>query len=366
VRFPEIELALASQYALPVVLILGLLVYMFLRDIVVRAHHIWEHVRIKKKAGRLRNEQPRPKSTVARKTDQFAQLSPKAKKIHRIAEQLLEQKKYKESALLFESINFQRRAIDILEQQGFIEEAASMLLKLGVPYRAAILYQRNGKLEKAANLYLSSSHKQEAGQVFMKLAERDYHYFKPAAQCFIEAGLTEDALKACRHVLMTDEIIKLSFASQKFEVLCQYMMMPYNAMSILPKLSDQQVQSMIDDLVLTPQITQCLAMWIQYRADPIFVTVCLGKVRAHTATARLFWTILSSPFVTQLCHLFAAQPQLLTGEEYRFHGDILRQIDKQQHGDYLIQLIPYGRSAETMNTAMPQSADNQREWKSAQ
>ncbi|MEN9529753.1 MAG: hypothetical protein RI932_1626, partial [Pseudomonadota bacterium] len=57
------------------------------------------------------------------------------------------------AARLFEEINMQREAIDILENHGYLDEAAAILMKIKRPNRAAVIYERNKNYEQATAYY---------------------------------------------------------------------------------------------------------------------------------------------------------------------------------------------------------------------
>jgi tetratricopeptide (TPR) repeat protein len=240
-------------------------------------------------------------------------------------------------------VEFQRKAIDILEENGYLNEAANILLRMNLPFRAAVLYERNQKYAKAAELYQKDGKPDKAGKIFETLAKTDLNYYLKAGDCYLESGLIDQSLTAYRNLLTTDKILKLCLTAQRHEFLGEYMATPKNASDILAQLTSSQLSNLISDLPPTPYFAQIMAMWIPYRLAPELVVPVLQQTQQHEATARVLWSQLSMPTCNQLCQMFAQNAKLLTQETYRAHSQALVKSDKQAYGDYFLKLAPFGR-----------------------
>jgi tetratricopeptide (TPR) repeat protein len=93
------------------------------------------------------------------------------------AKQLAKRKQYRQASQIYESLGLQRDAISSLEDGGYIDDAASILLKMQRPNRAAVVYARHGKWGKAHEYFV------KAGMSF------------EAARCKREEGKFEDAAR---------------------------------------------------------------------------------------------------------------------------------------------------------------------------
>ncbi|MBC7661811.1 MAG: hypothetical protein H7249_19115, partial [Chitinophagaceae bacterium] len=210
------------------------------------------------------------------------------------------QKNFREASKLFESINFQRKAIDLLEFNGFIEDAAKILLRMKVPYRAAIIYDRNGQFVRAAECFALDGKHDSAARSFEKAAGADYHFFKNAGQAFLTAGMTDNALEVYGKILQSQDVLKIGFGSQKYEFLAVYMANPYNAKYVLENVTSEQLAAFIESLGLRPDFVQNMSVWVLYRHDLKFFDSILFKLNGHEELAALFWSHISGPYANYL------------------------------------------------------------------
>ncbi|MFW7381593.1 MAG: hypothetical protein ACOH5I_22485 [Oligoflexus sp.] len=320
--------------------------YFFLRKVIVGFLELFKRVKTQKKVGELRQagQQQKPVPVIARRTDLVSQLSSVQKKQCQFAEQLLAHKRILEAAKIFESIQFQRKAIDILEQNGYLDEAVAILMRMNLPQRAAVLYERNHRFQKAAEFYLLAEKKDAAAKNFEKLAQQDYHFYRSAGDCYYQAGMVDNCLAAYSKLLLSDEVLKICLATQKYEYLQHYMMIPFNARYLLPHLKPAQFSEMVESLALTPSLMLAFALWLAILPEAWLLVPCLRKSAADEECARLLWSLLSPDICHKICHVFAKNPQQLTSDEYRVHGHALIYQKKIQFGEYFVKLMPFGGS----------------------
>ncbi|MBC7660128.1 MAG: hypothetical protein H7249_10500, partial [Chitinophagaceae bacterium] len=203
-KHQAVDLAILAKYLLPASIIILIVLYLFFRRLVISYVALKTQVQAAEKAAQMRRIGQPPAKTepiIVRRTDLYDQLTPQQKIVHKQAEDLAVQKNFREASKLFESINFQRKAIDLLEFNGFIEDAAQILLRMKVPYRAAIIYDRNGQFVRAAECFALDGKHDSAARSFEKAAGADYHFFKNAGQAFLTAGMTDNALEVYGKIL---------------------------------------------------------------------------------------------------------------------------------------------------------------------
>jgi len=225
----------------------------------------------------LRSPAQKQQYTRVRQTDVMERLNRQDKKIHAKAVKLESQGNIKKAALLFESVRFQRRAIEILEKSGFINEAGQILIRLKATNRAAILFERNNRLERAAHFYQIANMHNEAGTVLRKMAEKDSKYFHEAAECFSKAKQNRRALECFAELLNHDEIYQRSFSFKEYGFLANYMQDYSNAQYIFSKLNEKQIELLITSQALTPRTIQIFSAWVCLDQKP----VTIGKVIKH-------------------------------------------------------------------------------------
>jgi tetratricopeptide (TPR) repeat protein len=106
----------------------------------------------------------------------------KETKILKAAQKQLEGGNVVATAELLESIGLFRETITILEHNGFIEEAAAVLMRMKIPNRAGVLFARNGRWQQAAQSFRLANMPLEVAR-----CEREAGNYRVAAEIFLEA-----------------------------------------------------------------------------------------------------------------------------------------------------------------------------------
>lgn len=115
-------------------------------------------------------------------------LSKHQKKIYGQAKLLIQQNRQLQAARLLESAHLEREAITLLESNGYIHEAARILLRLRRPSRAGVVYARNKYFTNAAQCFLRADMHLEAAQCARSSGDLEL-----AASCFEKANEFSEA-----------------------------------------------------------------------------------------------------------------------------------------------------------------------------
>lgn len=334
-----IDLHAMSQYIIPVAVLLIVVLYLIIRKFVVAYINLDRQVKVQAHAIKMRqNSQTKaPDQTFVRKTDLYDQLTAEQKTWYKQAEELEAQKKFREAARIFEGINFQRKAIDLLEFNGFIDDAAQMLIRMKAVYRAAIVYERNHLYLKAAECFTMDQKHDAAGRSYEKAAAGDFHLFLKAAESYTAAGMIDPCLEAYAKVLKTPEILRISLSSQKFTFLANYMAAPYNAKAVLEAMTPEQASALIDGLHPRPDWVQSMSVWVMYRQDLKFFDYILLSLEGQEDLALLFWSRITPPYINYLLQSLAQSPELFSKKTYDFHGKLLMGTDRKPLGELFLQ-----------------------------
>lgn len=327
-RLEELDTRTALKIVLPAFIIVLGLIYLFLRSIVQKFLDAKRLSQTSDQAARLRGQPPHA-TPVVRKTDIFTKLNGKQKKLHAAAEQLYLQKKYREAAQVFEHIGFQRRAVDILEQNGLIDEAAFVLLRMKLPHRAAVILERNGQFEKAIDCYARDNKPEMIAKVYEKMAWKDYRYYQQAADFYLKAGLIDPALLSLAKIMKNQDVLSLAFAHQKYDFLWNYLQNPFAAANLLPQLSGPQIETIIGPIPLTPQCTHSLGSWLLAYPHPQVLHPILVKVGAHKDLTRELWSLLSPQAIESLLPFIASLVPHLTPALVQMHRETLAELGKE-------------------------------------
>ncbi len=344
-KIPILDLGVMAKYLLPAFIVGGIMLYLMIRGIVVYFLDNTRRTKVHKKVVELRqNPAPKAPQPTVRKTDLFAQLSAEQKKTYMLAKDLVEQKSFMEAAQLFESINFPRKAIDILENNGLVDEACSILLRMGVPYRAAIVYERNGQFLKASKYFLQDGKLDMAARNFERQAESDFHYFRQAGDCYMQAGLIDSALLAYSRLDMSEEVMRICLEKQKFEFLHRYLDLPFHAQTLLPALAKIHLEALIDALPMTPQSSISLALWTLYRPEEGMVLAALRKFSKNNELAQHYWTHLDDSFCEYICNMLPTQAVLPTAELLQVHVEALLAIGRPHYSELMREIQANSRA----------------------
>jgi len=335
-KIPILDLGVMAKYLLPAFIAASIVLYLLIRSIVVYFLDNTRKSKVHKKVAELRQDlAPKAPQQTVRKTDLFAQLTADQKKTYMLAKDLVERKLFMEAAQLFESINFPRKAIDILENNGLVDEACSILLRIGVPYRAAVVYERNAQFLKASEYFLQDGKLDMAARNFERHAESDFHYFRQAGDCYMQTGLIESALLAYSRLDMSEEVVRICLEKQKFEFLHRYLDLPFHAQTLLPRLSKIHLEALVNALPMTPQSSISLALWTLYRPEESLVLAALTKFSKNKELAQHYWTHLDDSFCEYICNMLPGQVVLATAELLQVHVEALFAIGRPQYGELM-------------------------------
>jgi tetratricopeptide (TPR) repeat protein len=348
VKLPILDLGVLAKYLLPATILAGIVAYLFLRSIVVFFWQATHSTKVQKKVGELRK--PKAAPVVVRKTDLFAQLNSQQKKIYLRAKELVELQQFREAAKLFESINFQRKAIDLLESHGLIDEACAILLRMGVPYRAAVVYERNGQFLKASDFYLKDGKAEPAARCLERVAETDFNFYRRAAECYLKAGMVDNALMALSRLDASQDVLRLTLEHERYDFLQRYLDLPFHAQALLPQLTPAQIQSLVKIVTLTPQGALSLAHWTMYRPDETMILAVLYKLNVSKELAQVFWSRLDDGFCDFICGLLPTVARVPAAEILQRHAEALDGLGRPVHAQKLWSLA--GGNGETRKTTL--------------
>jgi hypothetical protein len=336
----EMDSAKIVKIVVPVLAVVAIIVYLFLREMVLKVNQLVQESKMAREIEKMRSPATptAAKQVIVRQTDLYGRLSEQGKKLHEAAEQLLQQGEIIEAASIFESINFQRRAIDILEQSGRIKEAAAILLKMNIPQRAAVVYERNGYFADAAHLFTQIGKHDLAGKCYEKMAETNFHFWHQAAEAYYQSGMLENAIQAYSKVLATQQVVKLALSSNKYALLVNYMSHPHNAYQVLSGMNPVEFERILAATGGTPAFAQQLATWVQCRPEPAFLNAVLQKISSEIDIALFFWRSLSEGGIRQILTLLAQNPAMGTAGQLRLHAEVMMQLQQAAYGGYLLQL----------------------------
>ncbi len=218
-----------------------------------------------------------------RQTDILEKMSKEDQAQYNLAMQLIEKKQIIEAANILEAIKFQRKAIDILENTGFIEEAAQMLFRLSAPNRAAVLYERNKMFDKALAVYLKLNMHKEAGFTYLKLGPLDFRYVYMGAQCFEKSSLLKEAFESYMSISAFKEAFSLAPQLFDHEIILQsYLRDRIAAQYFLSTSSLETIENFIKKIKFLPLDLNSLLEWIRLAPDKlpyayIFPEILKGK-----------------------------------------------------------------------------------------
>jgi hypothetical protein len=108
--------------------------------------------------------------------------------------QLAKEKKIIEAAALLEDIKLRREAIDLLEANALLDEAAEVLMRINRPGRAAVIFERNKFFGKAALFYLKANLKEDAKRCCKNVANMERSLLRELTLLFSQCGEVTFAL----------------------------------------------------------------------------------------------------------------------------------------------------------------------------
>jgi tetratricopeptide (TPR) repeat protein len=118
------------------------------------------------------------------------QLTAVERKLYKESQRLLADGKIPPAARILEQLNMPREAIQCLEDHGFIDEAAKILMRMQRHNRAGVVYARHGLWDKAAQCFKLANMPLEVAK-----CARQANNLPVAAEYFEKVGRHEDAAK---------------------------------------------------------------------------------------------------------------------------------------------------------------------------
>jgi tetratricopeptide (TPR) repeat protein len=207
-------------------------------------------------------------------------------KIKRIAEGLIAKGKIIPAAKLLESIKLQRIAIDTLEQFGFVQEAAQILIRMNRPDRAGVIFTRAGLWAEAAKSFRLAGMPLEVARCERERGDlataAEYFakskHFAEAAKCYFS---TKNYLQSARYYLKCgqNKKAKESYSLWLKEYPFDYANITDDEIDILcefaPDLPPQELQKLLKQQALT--LSETLLKYIEQErfnlADSLFSTL---------------------------------------------------------------------------------------------
>ena len=175
-------------------------------------------------------------------------LSPENERKRNQALQLAKAKNFKAAAQLLEDAQLQREAIDLLEANGLLDDAATMLMKINRPNRAGVIFERNKNFEKAALYYLRAKLVDDAKRCCKQIKEYSLALSTELAVLFAEAGDKSSALRLLAGINDRGKIIKLTRDTFAYKELAVFLDQQAARALILDSLSISDIEHMLQDM----------------------------------------------------------------------------------------------------------------------
>lgn len=175
-------------------------------------------------------------------------LSPENERKRNQALQLAKAKDFKAAAQLLEDAQLQREAIDLLEANGLLDDAAAMLMKINRPNRAGVIFERNKNFEKAALYYLRAKLVDDAKRCCKQIKEYTFALSTELAVLFAEAGDKSSALRLLAGINDRGKIIKLTRDTFAYQELAVLLDQKAARALILDSLSISDIEHMLQDM----------------------------------------------------------------------------------------------------------------------
>lgn len=242
-------------------------------------------------------------------------LTPQEERIAKQALKLSAKGQVRQAAHMYEQIGLHREAISILEESGFVDDAAKVLLRMQKPSRAAVIYTRNGYWKEAAACFLQAGQPVEAANAF-----REAGLTREAAELFAKEGQLELAaqcfeanqlyLEASRHWLRAQKIIKsreclIKFAStanpsvqnlltkEEFDTILEIAKQGQTTSQLIAILANSpKIAEMIREVINEDKVE--LAILLYQRAPEHIAGTLLSAVNIQSNEAKVLADIFSS------------------------------------------------------------------------
>ena len=277
-----------------------------------------------KAIAKMRDGKKDHKPIAVRQTDIATNMSREDRNWYRQAENLAFNGQVREAAAIFERIKFQRKAIDILEAGGFIDDACAVLRRLNAIGRAGVVYERHQMLEKAAHCYTLANQNESAGKVYCRLAINDYRYYVSAYEAFAKDGKWDAMLNAASEVLASAKIVEIALTRNKADFLGLYLANDRLAVATFPHLSDSQIATFFSTLPRTPRYVAYARSWADLEIREHFDVELLTFVGQKSELCKFFWTDLRSDTKTRLAAILT-QSTVLSSSILGVHSPYIKE-----------------------------------------
>ncbi|NBW81051.1 hypothetical protein EBR21_04785 [bacterium] len=190
---------------------------------------------------------PEQKADGQRKLDAI-NLSPEAQIKRAEAQKLVRNGKLTEAALVLESINLQREAIDILESNGLLDDIAAMLMRMNRPNRAGVIYERNKRFEHAAIYFLKAKLVEDAKRCCRQIKSFNLALSIELSVLFAEAGDNKSAIRLLAEINDRTRIIKIVREKFAYSDLAEFLDFPAARQLLLSSLIVTDIEHMLQNM----------------------------------------------------------------------------------------------------------------------
>jgi tetratricopeptide (TPR) repeat protein len=152
------------------------------------------------------------------------------------------------AARIFEEVNMQREAIEILEKHGYLDEAAAILMKINRPNRAAVIYERNRNFAQATAYYLRAKMLEDAKRCFKKIESFDFGLSSELALLFSEAGDKSEAFRIFATINDRARILKIARDTMAFTELAVFLDKQVNRALLLDSISVEDLEKILESM----------------------------------------------------------------------------------------------------------------------
>lgn len=222
-----------------------------------------------------------------------AQLIPEIESKRLKAIELAKTGDYLGAAKVLEDVQLHREAIELLESNNLIDDAAAMLMRLNRPNRAAVLFERNKKFDKAAIYYLHAKLADEAKRCCKQIPKLTHGLSIELSVLFAEAGDKVTALRLLAIIGDKIKIIRLVRDSFAYCELAAFLDQPAARNLILEVLSSSDIAHMLENMPndAVPPLERA-RLWLaeSQRSDwiiPIFHYIADKREIAHNFAQKL-------------------------------------------------------------------------------
>jgi tetratricopeptide (TPR) repeat protein len=268
-------------------------------------------------------KQQNQKQVFVRQTDIESNMSREDRQRFDEAEAFVKAGNILEAARIFESIRFQRKAIDLLEHNGHIEEACNILLRLKVPMRAAVLYERNNMLDKAAYYYQAANKIDKAAECYLALCKTNFRYLGHAAEACGKAGDIRSQIKVDMMGMQTVSIAQRCLQHRFYDILIDFLRDPIVARDVLANMDEDCRKDLLDNIPLVPQNIQMLVGWIWILPDYNLCAIILAIIAKEIELTQYFWMIVPLKLREFLIQLVNTQAQFMSLKILTTHAQAL-------------------------------------------